>query len=1052
MKLKKILVIVIIMILFAAFISCSGNKEITETENITTLSGLKANFKQPPVQYQTAPFWVWHDKISKKEIDIQLQDFKAKGIGGVFIHPRYGLITEYLSDEWFELVQYAVEKAKSLDMHAWLYDENPFPSGFAGGHVPAEMPESYNQGQGLELYKFTKLPQNAENYFLILKKQGEEFVQIINPVEQKDKAGDFYLFEKKYYPRSKFYGGFSYVDLLVEGVTEKFIELTMTGYEQSIGHEFGKSVPGIFTDEPNINTYQGKNVMRWTPALFEKFQESWGYDLKSNLPSLFEEVGDWKCVRHNYYQVLLQMFIDRWSKPWYNYTEKNNLIWTGHYWEHGWPDPHHGGDNMAMYAWHQMPGIDLLFNMMGNKSHKYGKNQFGNIRAVKELRSAANQLGRKRTLSETYGAAGWELSFKDMKRLGDWEYVLGVNFMNQHLSYMTLIGDRKHDFPTSFSYHTPWWNYYKPLADHYSRLSLALSSGEQINNTLILEPTTTGWMYYSWGESPERLWEIRELFHNFLEGLEKNHIEYDLGSENIIKDRARIENGKFVVGKRAYNLIVIPEGFENFDAVTFQLLKTYLKQGGRVLSFANIPKYIDGAASNEINEIVNQFKSQWNEAQSIHNSKVSELLSAKDFRMLNTEKISGNLFHQRRQFYDGQLVFLANSSLDESASGRFVIGGATVIEFNTLSGELSNYPTKRNGDQIEVAFELPPAGSLLLFVSDTAMQVDGEQSSQVTNRELKSSGEMHIKRISSNMLTLDYCDLMLGDQMEKGIYFYTAGNKIWQHHGFKEDNPWVNAAQYKTDIIDRDNFDQNSGFEVTFHFAVAADVDKLSLSTVVERPELWKVVINGVEIEALENEWWLDRAFGVFDIGEHVKTGDNRIQLITHPMSIFAELEPVYILGNFNLESADRGWKIVPEHPLTLGKWVEQGLPFYKDGVSYTKTFDLKNDKAIVVKLNDWLGSVARVLVNGQDAGIIGWPPYELKVTDKLIKGQNEISVIVYGSLKNLLGPHHYIDAKTDGFVTPWSFKYAPEKQPAGLDYDLDGYGLFEDFQVFVTE
>jgi len=75
-------------------------------------------------------------------------------------------------------------------------------------------------------------------------------------------------------------------------------------------------------------------------------------------------------------------------------------------------------------------------------------------------------------------------------------------------------------------------------------------------------------MYYSWGESPERLWEIRELFHNFLEGLEKNHIEYDLGSENIIKDRARIENGKFVVGKRAYNLIVIPEGFENFDAVT----------------------------------------------------------------------------------------------------------------------------------------------------------------------------------------------------------------------------------------------------------------------------------------------------------------------------------------------------------------------------------------------------------------------------------------------------------------------------------------------------
>ena len=170
-------------------------------------------------------------------------------------------------------------------------------------------------------------------------------------------------------------------------------------------------------------------------------------------------------------------------------------------------------------------------------------------------------------------------------------------------------------------------------------------------------------------------------------------------------------------------------------------------------------------------------------------------------------------------------------------------------------------------------------------------------------------------------------------------------------------------------------------------------------------------------------------------------------------MSVYAELEPVYILGNFNLESEAHGWAIIPEGQLTLGQWADQGLPFYKDGISYTKTFDFEQDiKALVIKLNDWQGSVASVLVNGQDAGMIAWPPYELDVTDKLIVGENEISVIVYGSLKNLLGPHHYIGVKTDGFVTPWSFKYAPEKQPAGLDYDLDGYGLFEDFQVFVAE
>ena len=49
--------------------------------------------------------------------------------------------------------------------------------------------------------------------------------------------------------------------------------------------------------------------------------------------------------------------------------------------------------------------------------------KFGNVRAVLELSSVANQLGRKRTLCEAYGAGGWDLRFEDMKRIGDWLYV-----------------------------------------------------------------------------------------------------------------------------------------------------------------------------------------------------------------------------------------------------------------------------------------------------------------------------------------------------------------------------------------------------------------------------------------------------------------------------------------------------------------------------------------------------------------------------------------------------------------------------------------------------
>ena len=79
-----------------------------------------------------------------------MEKFKEAGIGGVFVHPRPGLITEYLSEEWFELFDYTVQKGKELGMNVWIYDENSYPSGFAGGHVPAEMPESWNQGTGLK--------------------------------------------------------------------------------------------------------------------------------------------------------------------------------------------------------------------------------------------------------------------------------------------------------------------------------------------------------------------------------------------------------------------------------------------------------------------------------------------------------------------------------------------------------------------------------------------------------------------------------------------------------------------------------------------------------------------------------------------------------------------------------------------------------------------------------------------------------------------------------------------------------------------------------------
>jgi len=224
------------------------------------------------------------------------------------------------------------------------------------------MPESVNQGQGLKMTKFETLPDTAEKYYLCLREDNGKYINITSALEpEKGKQGKYLLFYKTYHGKSPWYGGFSYVDLLFPGVTQKFIEITMKGYEKNLGTEFGRTIPGTFTDEPQINSPGG---IRWTPDLFEIFQKRWKYDLRTQLPSLFEEVGDWKMVRHNYTQTLLQMFIDRWAKPWYFYCQENGLKFTGHYWEHEWPNMRPGGDNMAMYAWHQVLQL-ICFSING---------------------------------------------------------------------------------------------------------------------------------------------------------------------------------------------------------------------------------------------------------------------------------------------------------------------------------------------------------------------------------------------------------------------------------------------------------------------------------------------------------------------------------------------------------------------------------------------------------------------------------------------------------------------------------------------------------------
>ncbi len=997
-------------------------------------------FQKPSRHFSTGPLWVWNDMLTDRQIVDTLRDLARQDVKQVWVHPRPGLMTPYLSTEWFRLWKLALREAERLDMNVWIYDENSYPSGFAGGFVPELMPES--RGKGLKLAPASKLEMAGDIVAVYDVKEGHRNVTAALKSAGSLPEGSYMVAREALAGNSPWHGDRCYVNLLSPGVTEKFIEVTMEPYKREIGKQFGKRVPGVFTDEPNIRPVH--DAFPWSEILTAEFQRRWGYDLLDHLPSLQAETGDWRKVRHNYMQVLHEQFVERWARPNFEYCKRNNLEWTGHYWDHEWPNCLGVPDNMSMYAWHQRPAIDCLMNQYSEGNHA----QFGNVRMVREMSSVANQLGLKRTLCEIYGAGGWDLRFEDMKRIGDWLQVLGVNTLNEHLSYVTLRGARKRDHPQSFSYHTPWWDGYHQMARYFTRLSAALSQGEQVNRIAVLEPTTTVWMYQGHGK---RLKEVGDAFYALLDKLEAAQIEYDILSEDVLAnygkpgaEKIRMSDGKersrtIVVGKREYGVIIIPPGTENLNCTTFALLGKTL--GHRF--YGAMPPRVDGK---EIGSEGGKFEKIWAERKDamdkIMASHITDLRcgqKSEGFVIDRSASDKGKLFHMRRQLKDGELLFLVNSSIENPSGGVILSRRKGAQQWDMSTGGTRPFPCVSHAGGISISFELPPSGSLLLRLGDEPSEAEFPAEIPAV---IVPSGAIETERVEPNVLTLDFVDVTAGGESRTNVYYYDAGQFVWKKNGL-ERNPWDSAVQFKDGLISK-KFPAGSGFEATYQFYIK-DKAPANLQIVIERPDLYQITCNGRPVKARRGEWWLDKAFGRIDLSSAVLSGVNQVTIKASPFTMFHELEPAYLLGDFSLEPLDKGFAVAPTRPIEIGEkgWDAQGCAFYSAGVAYRQKFDVGEIKGRhVVALGKWRGSVARVRVNGKEAGWIGAPPFECDVTSAMKRGVNEVEVTVIGTLKNTLGPHHGNPGL--GAAWPSAFHKGAPGLPAGAAYSTVAYGLFE--------
>lgn len=245
--------------------------------------------------------------MDPKEIALQIQDMKEKGLGGCFVHSREGLETPYLSEEWMSDVDAAVAAVEKAGLELWIYDEDKWPSGSAGGKVAATNPEAFTaKGLTLEVRPVTSAPADLEADDVVQSCRVELEGKRIRAFGQGD---TLLVLHRECSSTSEWYNGSAPSDNLNGEAVKTFLNLTHEKYKERFGEKFGAAIKGFFTDEPDFCDFYssftpGRPWLPWTDDFVEAFQARRGYDPRAYLPLLFFDGADSAMIRHDYWRTL----------------------------------------------------------------------------------------------------------------------------------------------------------------------------------------------------------------------------------------------------------------------------------------------------------------------------------------------------------------------------------------------------------------------------------------------------------------------------------------------------------------------------------------------------------------------------------------------------------------------------------------------------------------------------------------------------------------------------------------------------------------------------
>ncbi len=519
------------------------------------LKNLINETKEKAISYGSLPFWSWNDKLKEAELRRQIGNMHALGMNGFFMHARGGLMTEYMSDEWFSAIHACIDEAKKLGMEAWSYDENGWPSGFAGGKL---LKDPENLARYLKYTVEDKFPGDALAVYVLRDNKATR-------IDASCDSPEYHVLRVGVDE--------TYVDILNRDVIAKFISETHEVYKERIGEDFGGAMPGFFTDEPQYYRY----ATPWSTILADRFMARFGYDIMDDLPALFIECENYKTLRYDYHRLIADLYLDAFIKQLYDWCEQKGCRLTGHT---IMEETLAGqlsccGSAMRFYEYEHIPGIDWLGRPLRTDA------------LPRQLGSACAQLGKKKAITETFAMCGWDVSPRELKNIADLQYAGGVNMMCQHLYTYSCRGVRKLDYPIHFSEYLPWQKHLREFNEYYNNLGYILSRGEENVRTLVIHPIHTAYMYYV-REREATIKKHDEAFRALSDRLSELQLAYHYGDEDIMREHASVRGASICVGECVYDRILLPE-VETLDESTAALLRQYLANGGKLILMGKKP-------------------------------------------------------------------------------------------------------------------------------------------------------------------------------------------------------------------------------------------------------------------------------------------------------------------------------------------------------------------------------------------------------------------------------------------------------------------------------